>query len=89
MTFSSRHRAVRIFVRSFLLAIVICLCVTVPGWCCPECKKNLAFQAGDLEFGFAASILLMLGAPLGILIGWTTWIRRHFRVVRPNFGMNG
>ncbi len=43
---------------------------------CPNCKDSLAGQGGDLQMGFALSIVLMLSTPFAILAFWTLWLMR-------------
>jgi hypothetical protein len=47
---------------------------------CPNCKDTLAEHGGRLQYGYALSIALMIGAPFGILGGWGLAI---YRMVRP------
>ena len=47
---------------------------------CPTCKNDL--QHSGSEFGFAASILLMMSAPFCIFAGWTIVIFRLRRQMK-------
>ncbi|MBL8888996.1 MAG: hypothetical protein JNL67_03390 [Planctomycetaceae bacterium] len=48
---------------------------------CPNCKDTLAEQGGRLQYAYAFSIALMIGAPFGILGAWGLAI---YRMVRSN-----
>lgn len=49
---------------------------------CPNCKDTLA-EHGSLQYGYALSIVLMIGAPFGILGGWALAI---YRMLQPKAG---
>ncbi len=46
---------------------------------CPNCKDTLAEHGGRLQYGYAWSIALLIGAPFGILGGWGLAIYRMVR----------
>ena len=63
-----------------LAALLIC---PQSASACPNFKDSLAGQGGDLQFGFALSIVLMLSTPIAILAFWTFWLVRflHAEVI--------
>lgn len=50
---------------------------------CPNCKDTLAEQGGRLQYAYAFSIALMIGAPFGILSAWGVAVYRMFRSNMP------
>ena len=65
-------------------AILVVFAASVPRlMACPDCKENLDQQAGNLPFGFALSIGLMLATPIGILVGWVLTLAWYLRRQAP------
>lgn len=56
------------------LALLIVGVWVEPLWACPNCKYSL-LSAG-LEQAYAVSILLLLGVPLSLILGWSWAIYR-------------
>jgi hypothetical protein len=61
------------------VAILVTLVWSEQAFACPNCKDTLAEHGGRLQYGYALSIALMIGAPFGILGGWGLAIYRMFR----------
>ncbi len=61
------------------MAILATLLLSEQAIACPNCKDTLAEHGGRLQYGYALSIALMIGAPFGILGGWGLAIYRMFR----------
>lgn len=67
---------------SGLTACVLLLTADV-AVACPNCKDTLAEHGGRLQYAYAFSIALMIGAPFGILGAWGLAIYRMFRANMP------
>jgi len=65
------------------IAIVGTMLFSDAAVACPNCKDTLAEHGGGLQYGYALSIALMIGAPFGILGGWGLAI---YRMLRPSAG---
>ncbi len=76
------HVGIRVGFRLAILTIVILVFMSIgvsESVACPNCKDAIANESQNVQQGYILSILLMMGTPFAILVGWLIAIIRMSR----------